>query len=132
MKRTFSHIASAVILSIGLLIASIGIPVSSHYCGTYHVTTQIGIPLHDACEGMSMPDGGPCCYDEYQLFSVTDFMGGQLIQLIKGFESATALLILPVPNVSITNNEKPFIAANSDPPPLIEPGIYVRVQSFLL
>lgn len=108
--------------------ATIGVPVTDHYCGDFHVDTSIGLPGSDPCG--EMPIEGSCCDDETIFFSVSD----HFLKRTFSFE------VISIPHIdwSLRPLDEIYSQDNSNKileriiPPLIEQRIFVRVQSFLL
>jgi hypothetical protein len=115
MLKKVSHI----ILSSLLLISSIGMVVSKHYCGTTLVSVNVDKEA-DSCCGA----GADCCHNENEFFQVKDDFVVAANQI--SFENSFALDVLfyqaiPFLMSTIGDNESVFIASNeSFPPPLIQ------------
>ena len=125
MNRRFIDISLVFLL----LISTIGLSVSKHYCGG--ILMDVAINSHtDGCGEGDMPMG--CCTDETQLYAIDDDY--QLKNHAFHFQAPAVVLheLNQVINLDLVAFEL-FNKGNFDPPPLEpETDIYIQVQSFLL
>jgi len=134
MKKIFS-----VILSLVILVTSMGFTVSSHICGGKKVKTELSIGATDVSCGMEKNTNNctsnkqmksNCCKDEYQLIQNDE----DFSQQITHFDFSPDFLIAFITSyVELFENETTEIDffANHSPPPLIK-DIPVLIQSFLI
>jgi hypothetical protein len=114
-----------------LLVSTIGITVQKHYCHSVLVATSLLPSVEDACDAnMPMEEGS--CSDEHQHFGVDSplVLSAIAFDLTPSVEwmTANSLLLDLVTLTELPTSE--FYADYS--PPLSEPNIYTKVQSFLL
>ena len=122
---------SGISLALLLLVATIGVTVSRHYCGSILVDTSFLSPIADACD-MDMPMDADDCEDDHQHFNVDS----PLVLLSLNYDIAPSftwienLQIVLIKDFSDNQFTSKFLADISPPPS--EPDIYSRVQAFLL
>ena len=122
---------SSISLALLLLVATIGVTVSRHYCGSILVDTSFVSPIADACD-MDMPMDADDCEDDHQHFNVDS----PLVLLSLNYDIApsfTWIEIFPIVLIKdFSDNQftSKFLADISPPPS--EPDIYTRDQAFLL
>jgi len=126
MKKIFS-----ISLALLLLVATIGVTISRHYCGSILVDTSFVTPIADACD-MDMPMDADDCEDDHQNFNVDSplvllSLNYDLAPTFDWFENIQIVLIKDFSDNQLTSK---FLADISPPPS--EPDIYTRVQAFLL
>ncbi|NQX97049.1 MAG: hypothetical protein HRT73_04100 [Flavobacteriales bacterium] len=134
MKKIFSFILSLVIL-----VTSMGFTISSHICGGHKVKSVINIGITDVSCGMEKKKSDcetksqmkdDCCQDEFQLIQNDE----DYIQQITDFNFSDNFLIAFVTSyVELLDTETTEIDfyADHSPPPLIK-DIPVLIQSFLI
>ncbi len=118
-----------ILLTLLILIATIGVSVSKHYCAGDLV--EVAINSHtNGCSDSGMPMD--CCTDDTQLYAIDDDY--QLNLQTFHFQAPTVVLhrISEVINTDLIafelQNED-----NTAPPPLEQDqDIFIRIQSFLL
>jgi hypothetical protein len=119
MLKKFSHI----ILSSLLLVSTMGVVVSKHYCGGAFVSASI---FHEA---KSCCDAGDCCHNEDSFFKVEDDFSAPVVFSVPilaeldilGFNLFDADLLLSPE----TGNPNPFYA-DSPPPPTIQKALSLK------
>jgi hypothetical protein len=122
---------SSISLALLLLIATVGVTISRHYCDSILVDTSFISPIADACD-MDMPMDADDCEDDHQHFNVDS----PLVLLSLNYDLAPSftwiknLQIISIKDFSANHFTSKFLADISPPPP--EPDIYTRVQAFLL
>lgn len=123
-----------ILLSLLLLISTIGVSVSKHYCMGRLKAQWIGQDHKEICGGMEgMPGMEGCCSNESQTFVLDEDFGStsfdfsinpEFVFLYSTFESDLLLTVVdPSQNLLVPHNNGP---------PFVEPEIFIRVQSFLL
>lgn len=120
-----------IFLAILLLIGTFGVTISKHYCGGHVHDIAINKPA-DAC-GMEddMPTG--CCHNESEHFGVEDEF--QLQNFEADVTPNTFVLYSIayfISNSTLQESKTKGQFLTAIPPPLSEPDIYIKVQSFLL
>lgn len=123
--RRLSHI----FLSLILVVSTMGMTISKHYCGDMLLKTAINKQVETCSDKMEMPEG--CCHEETQNFVLEDEYQLQNFQL--------KLVDLPL-LYAITFYELVLNNAELDTPEytqfnslaLTGPPIYLRVESLLL
>ena len=123
-----------IVVSILLLVATMGVTVSKHYCMGRLKAQWIGHNHREVCEGMeSMPGMEGCCSNESktyvldQDFSAVNFdfnVNPEFVFLYTTYENDLAL--------TFTDPVKNVITPQNTGPPFVEPDIFIQVQSFLL
>lgn len=126
MFKKVSHI----ILSALLLIASIGMVVSKHYCGTTLVSVNIDKEV-DSCCG----EGADCCHNENVFFQVKDDFVVAANQI--SFENSVALDVLFYQAIhfsmsTVDDNTDILIAFNESPPPPLIQTTLSSLQTYRL
>jgi len=122
---------SSISLALLLMVATIGVTVSRHYCGSILVNTSFVPQIADACD-MDMAMDAEDCEDDHQHFNVDS---PQLL-LSLNFDIAPSytwmdkIQTITLENFSDSQFTSKFLADISPPPS--EPDIYARVQAFLL
>ncbi|MEN8248132.1 MAG: hypothetical protein ABFS32_04315 [Bacteroidota bacterium] len=122
---------SALFLTALLLVSTVGVTVSRHYCGSILIDTSFIPHIEDACDP-DMPMDPEDCSDDLQSYSV-DSPKMQLDKNVdikpayRWIEIEETLFVELLPNQIITYK---YYAGISPPPS--EPNIYISVQSFLL
>ena len=134
MKKIFS-----VILSLVILITSMGFTVSTHICGGKKVKTVLGIGAADVSCGMEKNANNcaskkqmnaNCCQDEFQLIQNDEDYTQQVIDFELSPDFFFAFVTSYVELFYAENLEYDFFTDHS-PPPLIK-DIPVLIQSFLI
>ena len=128
MKAKVFNIILASGLYMVLHIATIGVPVSDHYCGNHYVGTEIGLPGDDPCG--EMPVDGSCCDDETTLYSVSEKFLKNNYSIEFSFVPLNMWSVKPIDK--LLSQDYSYKTSESVMPPLIEHRLFVRVQSFLL
>ena len=126
MKKTAS-----ISLALLLMVATIGVTVSRHYCGSILVNTSFVPQIADACD-IDMPMDADDCEDDHQHYNVDSPL--QLLSLnydlAPSFAWVKDLPVLIIKKSSENQFTTKFLADISPPPS--EPDIYASVQAFLL
>ncbi len=124
MLKKFSHI----ILSVLLLVSTMGVTISKHYCGDSFISTSVFTEAESCC------GDSDCCHndtsfyqldEDYSLASISEIPFVAEVDLI-GF----SLLINPLDEVIIGENQT-FIIMESPPPAKIQISLSKR-QVYLL
>lgn len=124
MLKKLSHI----ILSVMLLVSTMGVAISKHYCGDSLISTSVFTEAESCC------GDSDCCHNEisffqldedYSLSSISEIPFVAEVDLI-GF----SLLINPLDEVIIGENQD-FVITESPPPPKIQISLSKR-QVYLL
>ena len=126
MKKLLS-----IALTLLLLVSTIGVTVSRHYCESYLISTSLMASIEDACDA-DMPMDAVSCSDDHQHYSVDSPLSLLTLNfdLSPSVEWVSAQVML-LNNVSLKDFTTPKYYADIHPPPA-EPNIYIKVQSFLL
>jgi hypothetical protein len=116
-----------ILLSIVLIVSTVGVVISKHYCGDNLVSISIDYPADPCCEDMN----GECCHDEEEtLILETEYIFPE----IEENQIAEIILINRVfcdtPNESLSSYNTAFLL--SEPPPLIKFVSLANIQAFLL
>ena len=126
MRRTF-HI----FMTLTLVLATTGLSISKHYCGSSLVRTNLGVKAKSCMPDMDMGHG--CCDEKTQTLIVDDdFQVTESdIKITPEYDLlvtylVTELLVLP------QNTDSEYIIPLNSGPPLYTEPLYLRVQSFLL
>lgn len=136
MKKVFS-----VILSLIILITSMGFITSSHICGGKKVETKVGLIAADVSCGMEKEENNcasssrekmksNCCQDEFQRIQMNEDYSQQLTKV--NFSSDFSTVFIAVffelfPSISFQS----IFFKDYSPPPLVR-DIPILVQSFLI
>lgn len=114
-----------------ILMSTIGMSVSKHFCGEYLMQKSIIVQVDPCCDSEQMPEG--CCHDELDNYSVEDDF--QLTEITYNQELIpinsyifTNILQLSTPMDNVVFNA----ALKESPPPIPDTEIYIQVQSFLI
>ena len=123
-------IVSHIILSVLLLISSIGMVVSKHYCGTTLVSVHLDKEA-DSCCG----EGADCCHNENEFFQIKDDYVAIANQI--SFENSVVLDVLFYQAIhfsmsAVTDNTDVFIAFNESPPPPLIQTVLSSLQTYRL
>ena len=126
MKKLLS-----IALTLLLLVSTIGITVSRHYCESFLIETSLMASIGDACDS-DMPMDDDSCSDDHQHYSVNSplLLVPFNFDFSPSIEWATAPVVLVI-NIELKNLSSSNFYADLYPPPS-EPDIYTKVQSFLL
>lgn len=123
--------ALSIFLSLLILLSTVGVSISRHYCG--HMLKDSSIFVHaQGCGDMeSMPMG--CCHDETDHFEIEDdFQSANFsASLVHEFHYTDQSLIFHVNDlvaIDLTNSN----LLEPPSPPLIQRSIYSWVQSYLI
>ncbi len=123
--KSLLHIAASILI----VLSTIGMSVSKHYCGEILMEKAMMMKASPCCDSEEMPEG--CCHDEQSRFSIEDdyqltqsgFHPAPLATLAEVFIFVSAL------QTDVEVNSK--FPADS-PPPLPQEDIYIHIQSFLI
>ena len=119
-------------LGLLLLVSTIGVTVHRHYCSSILIATSI-LPQggEDAC-GPDMPMEDDSCSDEHEQYNVDS----PRVLLAMSFDLSPSIEWVRATEVLFanlyTNDFTPPKFYTEISPPLSEPSIYTKVQSFLL
>ncbi len=123
MFRKIAHI----VLSVFLMVATIGITFSMHYCGGELISTSINTEAESCCD-----DGG-CCENKTLHFEVEDdYVSTVQVKNVETVELDILFPILFVLNFELLDEEDKAIEAFSDssPPPTIQTRLAL-LQTYL-
>jgi len=125
LKKSFS-----ILLSFLLLLSTVGISVSRHYCGDILKNSAILSPV-DWCDDMEMPTD--CCHDEIDHYELQDdFQTTEIsFDLNQGFALISFYQVSFIDNISDSEDIK-YSQLEPPSPPQVEENIYIQVQSFLI
>ena len=124
MLKTFSHIT----LSLVLLISTMGMVVSKHYCGNEAVSVSINHPSDSCC------DKGNCCSTEIHTYQVKDDFSSPVITTIPVLAELDILGhdLFEAEGLPEPESENPVsFLAHSPPPKTIQTVLSLR-QLYLL
>ena len=126
--------ANHIILSVLLLIASIGLTISKHYCAGDLISTSLFVEANDCCGDVDSCTNEDSCENESTFFhldddfSLTTTNEIPVSKEIEVFQPASITLAEDV----VSNNESlDFIISNSPPPQKTRTALSKR-QSYLL
>ncbi|MGI9542953.1 MAG: HYC_CC_PP family protein [Cyclobacteriaceae bacterium] len=123
--RRLSHI----FLSLILVVSTMGMTISKHYCGDMLLKTAINKQVETCSDKMAMPEG--CCHEESQSFVVEDDYQLESFQL----KSIDLPLLYVITYYELALNKVDQGAhghAQFNPLTLTGPPIYLQVESLLL
>jgi len=123
--RRLGHI----FLSLILVVSTMGMTISKHYCGDMLLKTAINKPVEACGDKMDMPDG--CCQEETQKFVIEDEYHLESFQL----KSVDLPLLYVITFYELTLNEVDQVTpghSHFNPLTLNGPPIYLQVESLLL
>ena len=122
MLRKLAHIIAAIVI----LISTMGITVSKHYCGTRLVDVGINSEADRCCDDMG---ASKCCHNETKHYQVEDEFNYVVdVNSPQPLEFIAPLIFIVIPTITETFVEETFIEA---PPPL-PLGIRLSfIQSYL-
>lgn len=121
------HIA----LSLMILMSTIGMSVSKHFCGEYLMQKSVIVQVEPCCDSEQMPED--CCHDELDNFSIEDDY-----QITKTAYNQELIPINSFINTNLLQLSSPddksvFTSVLVEsPPPIPDEDIYIQVQSFLI
>ncbi|MDH3711639.1 MAG: hypothetical protein OER04_17235 [Cyclobacteriaceae bacterium] len=125
VMRRFSHI----LLSLMLLVSTVGVTISKHYCGDILLKTAVNKQVETCGDQMDMPEG--CCHEETQKLVVDDEYQPVDFQL----KSVELPLLYMVTFYELALNSSDEDAIGYTPyyaTARTGPKIYLKVQSLLL
>ena len=134
MKKIFS-----VILSLVILVTSMGFTVSSHICGGKEVKTEYAMTITDVSCGMEQEENNcasgmqlksNCCQDQFRLIQMDEDYTQELTPIDFSIDFSIIIITTLLDLVPSTSLQTTFYKDYS-PPPLIR-DIPVMVQSFLI
>ena len=126
MKKILS-----IALTLLLLLSTIGVTVSRHYCESFLIETSLMASIGDACDS-DMPMDDDSCSDDHQHYGVDSplFLQTFNFDFSASIEwNSTPVVLIQI--IELKNLPISEFYADIDPPPS-EPDIYTKVQSFLL
>ena len=119
MLKRLTHIIAVLLL----MISTIGVPISSHYCGAKLVSVSIIHEVKSCCKGMRKCSG--CCKNESHFYKIqNEYTQGEILQINPDFHlSFLSDLFYLYPNIiglegnidSITIQYKPYISHYHEP-----------------
>ena len=120
-------------MSITLILATTGLSISKHYCGSSLVRTTLGTEAKSCMMDMDMDMGQGCCDNETETLVVEDDFQASHSKFELGpeYELLVAYLQTELTSINEKSVAQPLIPTNTGPPMGSEP-LYVKVQSFLL
>jgi len=127
MRRTLH-----VILSLTLVLATTGLSISKHYCGSLLIGTNLGTKATSCAMEMDMDMDG-CCEEKTEtLILDDDFQVSNLqIDLIPEYDLLIAYRFIDLVAANFESYSQNLTPSNTGPPVSAEP-VYCQVQSFLL
>lgn len=115
-----------IILSIVLIITTVGVVLSNHYCGDNLVSISIDHPIDSCWEDIN----GECCHDDETLILKTEYISPE----IEENQIPEIILInrafIDNPNGLLSSYNIAFLL--SEPPPTIKFVSLANIQAFLL
>ena len=119
MLKRLTHIIAVLLL----MISTIGVPISSHYCGAKLVSVSISHEVKSCCKGMRKCSG--CCKNESHFYKIqNEYTQGEILQINPDSHlSFLSDLFYLYPNItgfegnidSITIQYKPYISHYHEP-----------------
>lgn len=119
MLKRLTHIIAVLLL----MISTIGVPISSHYCGAKLVSVSISHEVKSCCKGMRKCSG--CCKNESHFYKIqNEYTQGEILQINPDSHlSFLSDLFCLYPNItgfegnidSITIQYKPYISHYHEP-----------------
>ena len=118
-------------MSFTLMLATTGLSISKHYCGSSLVRTTLGTEAESCLMDMEMGHG--CCDNETETLIVEDdFQASHTkFEFAPEYELLVAYLATELAQISERSVTQILIPTNTGPPLGSEP-LYLKVQSFLL
>ena len=118
-------------MTLTLILATTGLSISKHYCGSSLVRTTLGTEAESCMPGMDMGHG--CCDEKTETLVVDDDfqITKSHIQVSTEYDLLVAYLMTELVALAIESPLEPLIAFDTGPPVGTEP-LYLVVQSFLL
>lgn len=111
-----------------LLLSSVGVAISKHYCGEILQTVSVKETASPCCEKEGMPDN--CCSDQISIEKAEVL---QLSKLTLNLSFSPYILYIVAYSLSSTDGlEQNFFVSFFNSPPITEQEIFILVQSFLL
>ena len=120
-----------ILLSFTLILATTGLSISKHYCGSSVVKTNLGTQAESCMPDMDMGHG--CCDEKTETIILDDDfqLSNSNIKIAPEYDLLVAYLVSELRIVTQSPNPKTLIPLNTGPPVGTEP-LYLKVQSFLL
>ena len=119
MLKRLTHIIAVLLL----MISTIGVPISSHYCGAKLVSVSISHEVKSCCKGMRKCSG--CCKNESHFYKIqNEYTQGEILQINPDSHlSFLSDLFCLYPNITgfegnidpITVQYKPYISLYREP-----------------
>jgi hypothetical protein len=114
-----------------ILMSTIGMSVSKHFCGEYLMQKSVIIQVEACCDSEQMPEG--CCHDELDNFSIEDDYQVTKIAYNQELIPINSYIFTNLLQLSSLQDDAVFNSALIESPPLIiSEDIYVQIQSFLI
>lgn len=120
--------ASHIFLSTLLLITTVGLAISKHYCGGEWVSTSVFTEAESCC------DSGDCCKNESETYQLDeDFSLSSVIVVPETVELDlfAVFVVLFHPQFDENEHTKEFVVTDLPPPPKIKTALAQR-QTYLL
>jgi hypothetical protein len=114
-----------------LLLASVGVSVTKHYCGDILKSISVNAKPENCCGDKDMPNG--CCEDESENYFLDQNM--KIQQIIPVLNPPVTEIdndlnhLLIISNFDVTNRNLNFYYKC---PPPFEPELFVKFRSFLI
>lgn len=126
MRRTFN-----ILLSLSLVIATTGLSISKHYCGSLLIGTNIGTEVKNCNMDMGIDMG--CCDEKTETLVVDDDfqLTKHTVNIVPEYDLLVSYLVISWLSTSDNSSIPHLISFDTGPPVPAEP-LYLQVQSFLL
>ncbi|MBT3385187.1 MAG: hypothetical protein HN778_07805 [Prolixibacteraceae bacterium] len=124
MFKKVSHI----ILSVLLLVSTMGVAIYKHYCGGFLISTSVFTEAESCC------DASDCCENEMSFYQVDeDFSMASLSEIPHSAELELLHFAVLVYNFNVIDSEETeeFFIADLPPPPKIQ-KVLSKNQTYLL
>ncbi|MEQ9288249.1 MAG: hypothetical protein RIG77_15135 [Cyclobacteriaceae bacterium] len=118
-------------LSFIIMMSTIGITISRHYCGEMLMAKSVILQADPCCDGTEMPEG--CCHDESDSFSIEDDFHPSKIAVNQKLVAVAWFVFDQLFELSIDQDTSLALGElKESPPPIPETPIYLQVESFLI
>lgn len=118
-------------MSFTLILATTGLSISKHYCGSSVVRTTLGTEAESCMPDMDMDPG--CCDNQTETIILDDDfqVSHSNFKFIPEYEILVAYLVTVIAPILEQSNYLTLISDDTGPPVSAEP-LFLTVQSFLL
>ncbi len=126
--------ANHIFLSVLLLVASVGLTISKHYCAGDLVSTKLFVEANDCCGDGESCSNHDSCENESSFFHLDDnfsLTATNEIPVSKETDLLQVSSIFLAEDVVLNNEKLDFIISNSPPPPKMQ-AVLSQKQSYLL